>query len=56
MFEIVDILVLATNVVGVASAVAALVPKAEKLGVVLSQVRKVLDLLALNVGNAKNAK
>lgn len=54
MFEILDLLVLATNVIGAASAIAAVFPKAEKLGVVLGHVRKVLDLLALNVGNAKN--
>lgn len=54
MFDIVELIQVAASVVGAASAVAALFPKAEKLGLVLGTVRKVVDLLALNVGNAKN--
>lgn len=54
MSNIVDYLELGAQVVGTASAVAALVPATSKLSGHLILLRKVLDLLALNVGNAKN--
>lgn len=44
-----------TNVVAVAAAIAAITPTPKDDGILLI-VRKVLDLLAFNVGNAKNAK
>jgi hypothetical protein len=47
---------LATTIVGVAAAVAALFPKAEAASGAIASIRKVIDLLALNFGNAKNAE
>lgn len=44
-----------TNVVAVAAAIAAITPTPKDDGVLLV-VRKLLDLLAFNVGNAKNAR
>lgn len=43
-------------VVSGAAVVAAVVPKAQNAVPVLQGIRKVIDLLALNVGNAKNGK
>lgn len=56
MVEVFDLVQAVASVVGAASAIAALFPKAEKLGKVLGVVRKVVDMLAFNFGNAKNAK
>lgn len=56
MMDVVEVVQALASVVGAASAVAALFPKAEKLGKVLGVVRKVVDVLAFNFGNAKNAK
>tara|TARA_Y100000361_G_C11160908_1_gene347262 strand:- start:5229 stop:5417 length:189 start_codon:yes stop_codon:yes gene_type:complete len=44
-----------TTVVSVAAAVAALLPQASGASTVIAQIRKVVDVLALNFGNAKNA-
>lgn len=48
----------ASYVVTGAAVIAAVIPspKAEKAASVLKGARKLLDLLALNIGNAKNAK
>lgn len=54
MVDVVEVFQAVASLVGTASAIAALFPKAEKLGAILGGVRKVIDLLALNVGNAKN--
>lgn len=43
------------QVVGAASAIAALFPSQSKLTGILLTVRKVLDMVGCNVGNAKNA-
>tara|TARA_E500000305_G_scaffold38495_1_gene29524 strand:- start:9272 stop:9454 length:183 start_codon:yes stop_codon:yes gene_type:complete len=45
-----------TTVVSVAAAVAALFPKASAASGVIAQIRKVVDVLALNLGNAKNSE
>ncbi|AMC34718.1 hypothetical protein [Janthinobacterium sp. B9-8] len=50
-----DLLQAASSVVGVASVIAALVPSPKVRGA-LSKARAVLDFLAFNFGNAKNAK
>ena len=44
------------KVVAIAAAVAAIVPNRAKASGVIASARKVLDLLALNVGNAKNSE
>ena len=46
---------IATSVVAAASLIAALTP-GEADNRIVSTVRKIVDLLALNVGNAKNEK
>lgn len=51
-----DIFSAVAQVVGAASAVAALFPSQSKLSGILLGVRKVLDVIGCNVGNAKNAK
>lgn len=52
--SIIDILAVASSVVGTASAVAAMVPGQAKLSGWLLMARKAIDVLALNLGNAKN--
>tara|TARA_R110000824_G_scaffold91379_5_gene222434 strand:+ start:4087 stop:4281 length:195 start_codon:yes stop_codon:yes gene_type:complete len=47
---------LAAKVVAVAAAVAAIVPSGENASGVIAAVRKLVDILALNIGNAENAK
>ena len=47
---------IATKVVAVAAAVAAAVPNGSSASGVIASIRKVIDMLALNVGNAQNAK
>ena len=47
---------IATKVVAVAAAVAAVVPNGSSASGVIASIRKVIDMLALNVGNAQNAK
>ena len=42
------------KVIAVAAAIAAIVPNGGSASGVISAVRKIVDLLALNVGNAKN--
>lgn len=44
------------DVVAVAAALAAVLPRGERAAGVLAGLRKFLDVLALNVGNARNAK
>lgn len=46
----------ATTIIGVAAAVAALFPKAGAATGIIAKIRKIVDLLALNLGNAKNAE
>lgn len=53
--HIVDILGAVAQVVGAASAVAALFPSQQKLTGILLGVRKVIDMIGFNFGNAKNA-
>jgi len=43
-----------TAVVAAAAAIAAAVPQGEQASGVIANIRKVIDVLALNVGNAKN--
>ncbi len=50
-----SVLDVATKVVAVAAAIAALVPSGGNAVGVIASVRKVIDVLALNIGNAKNA-
>lgn len=54
----VEIVNVVTQVVGVASIVAAAlpVPKAQQAAGWLGTLRKILDVVAANVGNAKNAQ
>jgi len=40
--------------VAAAAAIAAAVPQGEQASGVIANIRKVIDVLALNVGNAKN--
>ena len=42
------------RVVAMAAAIAAIVPGGSRASGVIASARKILDLLALNVGNAKN--
>lgn len=42
--------------VSAASAIAAIFPKAEKAGRILGGIRKVVDILAFNFGNARNER
>tara|TARA_R110002020_G_scaffold242746_5_gene456109 strand:- start:100 stop:294 length:195 start_codon:yes stop_codon:yes gene_type:complete len=49
-----SLLDIVAKVVAVAAAIAAIVPNASGASGVISAVRKIVDLLALNVGNAKN--
>jgi len=51
-----SLLDVATKVVAVAAAIAALVPSGGNAVGVIASVRKVIDVLALNIGNAKNAE
>lgn len=51
-----SVLDVATKVVAVAAAIAALVPSGGNAVGVIASVRKVIDVLALNIGNAKNAE
>tara|TARA_R110000751_G_scaffold193720_2_gene299197 strand:- start:256 stop:450 length:195 start_codon:yes stop_codon:yes gene_type:complete len=51
-----DLLDIVMKVVAVAAAVAAIVPNGSKASGVIASARRVLDLLALNVGNAQNSK
>jgi hypothetical protein len=53
---IIDVLCTADQVVGAASIIAAVVPKANRAVPILKLLRGILDFLALNVGNAKNEK
>jgi hypothetical protein len=50
-----DLLQAASSIVGTASVIAALVPSPKVQGA-LSKARAVVDFLAFNFGNAKNAK
>lgn len=52
--EIVEVLRVGAEVIGAAAAVTAIVPGTATLPKWLKVVRQVLDLLAMNVGNAKN--
>ena len=45
-----------TTVIAAAAEIAAIVPAGANAGKIIATIRKVVDLLALNVGNAKNAK
>ena len=48
------LLTVVTTVISVAAAVAALFPQAEGANGVIAQIRKVVDVLALNFGHATN--
>lgn len=52
--NVLDVLEIVAQVVGVASAVAAMVPGQAKLSGWLLAARKAIDVIALNLGNAKN--
>lgn len=52
--NVVDILQIAAQAVGIASAIAAVVPGQAKLAGWLLMARKAIDVVALNMGNAKN--
>lgn len=49
-----EILDIATKIVAVAAAVAAIVPQGSSASGVIATVRRLVDVLALNVGNARN--
>ena len=49
-----EILDIATKIVAVAAAVAAIVPQGSSASGVIATVRRLIDVLALNVGNARN--
>ena len=51
---VIEVLGLAAQAVGIASAIAAVVPGQAKLAGWLLGARKVIDVIALNLGNAKN--
>lgn len=51
---VIDVLEITAQVVGIASAIAATVPGQAKLSGWLLAARKALDVIALNLGNAKN--
>lgn len=53
--NVVDIMGAVAQVIGAASAIAALFPNQSKLTGILLEIRKVLDIIGCNVGNAKNA-
>jgi hypothetical protein len=55
-FPIFEVINAVSYIVTGAAALATVFPKAEKVGVVLSSVSKVLNFLAFNFGNAKNQK
>lgn len=46
----------AANIVAAAAVVAALLPVPSRVGTGLAVIRKVIDVLAFNFGNAKNKK
>ena len=48
------LLTVVTTVISLAAAVAALFPQAEGANGMIAQIRKVVDVLALNLGHAKN--
>ena len=50
-----DLLEVVSKVIAVAAAVAAIVPSGGSASGVISALRKIVDVLALNVGNATNA-
>lgn len=54
--NIMNWLSVAGQVVGAAAAVAAIVPQAKGAGPIIQTARQVLDVVALNVNNAKNAR
>ena len=51
-----ELLDIAAKVVAVAAAIAAVLPPESEAGKILGGIRKIADLLGLNVGNAKNAQ
>ncbi len=51
--SVIDIM---TKIIAVAAALSAVLPPESEAGKVISGVRKIADLLGLNVGNAKNAQ
>ena len=55
MTDINTIFIIITSIVSTASAIAALTPTTVDDGII-AKVRKVVDVLALNVGNAKPVK
>ena len=55
MTDINTIFIIITSIVSTASAIAALTPTTIDDGII-AKVRKVVDVLALNVGNAKPVK
>ena len=51
-----ELLDIAAKVVAVAAAIAAVLPPESEAGKILGGIRKIADLLGLNVGIAKNAQ
>ena len=49
-----ELLAIVAGIISVASAIAALTPSPKDDGII-AKIRKVVDLLALNVGNAKKS-
>jgi len=45
-----------SKVIAAAAAVAAILPQGGEAGKLIVNIRKLVDILALNVGNAKNAQ
>ena len=54
MMEMIVYIELAAQIVGVAAMIAAIVPHAKPAAPILFALRKALDVLAMNIGNAKN--
>jgi len=51
-----ELLDIVAKVVAVAAAISAVLPPESEAGKILGGIRKIADLLGLNVGNAKNAQ
>ena len=54
--EISDVIQGASLIISGAAVITAMFPQTKKASGVLATIRKVLDVLALNVGNARNAR
>lgn len=53
-YNLADIVTAISYVISAAAVIAAMFPKAEKANRYIQALRKIIDALALNIGNAKN--